>query len=136
MAGMFYSLQETAQKLGKTEEQVKQMVQDGKLREFRDGANLLFRVEDGSALLPESEQTEPELSVDGSSIVGGSSMELSIDETGEISLAPEEEQVDLPGLSGSDTKFETEGINVLGDTDKSDYDLTEDAGARRRPRCH
>ena len=51
MAGMFYSLKETAQRLGKTEDQVKQLAKDGKLREFRDGSNLLFKIEEVNALL-------------------------------------------------------------------------------------
>jgi len=46
MAGMFYSLQESAEKLNKTEEEIKQMVKDGLLREFRDGADLLFKVDE------------------------------------------------------------------------------------------
>ena len=51
MAGMFYSLQEAAEKLNKTEEEIKQFVQEGKLREFRDGPNLLFKVEEVEALM-------------------------------------------------------------------------------------
>lgn len=54
MAGMFYSLKETAEKLGKTEDEVKQLAEDGKLREFRDGSNLLFKIEEVNALLEEA----------------------------------------------------------------------------------
>jgi len=71
MAGMFYSLQEAAEKLNKTEEELKQIVKEGKLREFRDGPNLLFKVEEVEALMsdtgvmpseqaPEPEALEPE----------------------------------------------------------------------------
>ena len=60
MAGMFYSLQEAAEKLNKTEEQLKEIVQEGKLREFRDGPNLLFKIEEIEALMSESEAAEPE----------------------------------------------------------------------------
>jgi len=70
MAGMFYSLQEAAEKLNLTEEQLKEFVQEGKLREFRDGPNLLFKVDEVEALIPEfgapdleipeEEVTEPE----------------------------------------------------------------------------
>jgi len=71
MAGMFYSLQEAAEKLNKTEEELKQIVKEGKLREFRDGSNLLFKVEEVEALMsdtgitlseqaPEPEALEPE----------------------------------------------------------------------------
>lgn len=60
MAGMFYSLQEAAEKLNKTEEQLKEIVQEGKLREFRDGSNLLFKIEDIEALMSEAEAVESE----------------------------------------------------------------------------
>ncbi len=51
MAGMFYSLKETCEKLGKTEEQIKELVKQGKLREFRDRTNLLFKVNEIEALI-------------------------------------------------------------------------------------
>lgn len=66
MAGMFYSLQEAIEKLGKTEEEIKQIVADGKLREFRDGPSLLFKVEEVEALMSDAgdadvvEMLEPE----------------------------------------------------------------------------
>jgi len=53
MAGMFYSLKEAAKRLGKTEDQVKQLVKENKLREFRDGSNLLFKIEEVNVLLAE-----------------------------------------------------------------------------------
>lgn len=51
MAGMFYSLQEAAERLGKTEDQIRAIVQSGQLREFRDGPNLLFKVDEVNALI-------------------------------------------------------------------------------------
>ena len=66
MAGMFYSLQEAAEKLNKTEEEIKQIVKEGSLREFRDGANLLFKVEEvealmsGTGLMPSEQAPEPQ----------------------------------------------------------------------------
>ena len=53
MAGMFYSLQEAAEKLNKTEDELKKLVKEGKLREFRDGANLLFKVDEVENLVAE-----------------------------------------------------------------------------------
>ena len=93
MAGIFYSLQEVCEKLGKSEDEIKQLVQEGKLREFRDGSNLLFKVEDVDVLSGGSG--------------GGDSEEiaLSIDDSGELSLASG--QIDTAGLSelaGEDTK--------------------------------
>jgi excisionase family DNA binding protein len=60
MAGMFYSLKETAEKLGIAEDEVQQLATDGKLREFRDGSNLLFKIEEIEALLGEGPAVEPE----------------------------------------------------------------------------
>lgn len=60
MAGMFYSLQEAAEKLNLSEEQIKEFVQEGKLREFRDGPNLLFKVDEVEALIPQIEVPEAE----------------------------------------------------------------------------
>jgi len=61
MAGMFYSLKETAEKFGIAEEEVKQLAADGKLREFRDGSNLLFKIEEVEALLGEGPSMDLEL---------------------------------------------------------------------------
>ena len=90
MAGIFYSLQEVCEKLGKSEDEIRQLVQEGKLREFRDGSNLLFKVEDVDVL---------------SGGGGDSEIALSIDDSGELSLASG--QIDTAGLSelvGEDTK--------------------------------
>ncbi len=54
MAGMFYSLQEAAERLGKTQDELRGIVNAGKLREFRDGPNLLFKVEEVEALMSEA----------------------------------------------------------------------------------
>lgn len=45
MAKMFYSLEEAAQKLGKSEDQVKDLVAKGQLQEFRDRDKLMFKRE-------------------------------------------------------------------------------------------
>lgn len=54
MAGMFYSQQEAAEKLGMTEEEVKQLAAEGKLREFRDGASVMFKIDEVEGLVAES----------------------------------------------------------------------------------
>ncbi len=61
MAGMFYSLQEAAEKLKKTEEELKQLVKQGKLREFRDGAHLLFKIDEVEALMADTSIMAPAL---------------------------------------------------------------------------
>ncbi|HTW95661.1 MAG TPA: helix-turn-helix domain-containing protein [Tepidisphaeraceae bacterium] len=45
MAKMFYTLDEAKTTLGKSEDEVKQLVRDGKLREFRDGPRLMFKAD-------------------------------------------------------------------------------------------
>mgnify|MGYP000123671094 CR=1 FL=1 len=51
MAGMFYSLEEAAAKLKVSTEQVEQLVKEGRLREFRDGSNVLFKVDEVESLM-------------------------------------------------------------------------------------
>lgn len=51
MAGMFYSLQEAAERLNKTQGELRDIVKAGRLREFRDGPNLLFKVDEVEALV-------------------------------------------------------------------------------------
>lgn len=81
MAGMFYTLSEVIEKLGKTEVQIKTLVREGKLREFRDGAKQLYKIEDVEALAATPKEDTAILD---------DSLQLAIDETGEVSLAPEE----------------------------------------------
>ena len=61
MAAMFYSLQEAAERLGKTEADIREIVQSGQLREFRDGPNLLFKVDEVNALAPNAGQVKTRL---------------------------------------------------------------------------
>jgi len=91
MAGMFYTLQEVIEKLGKNEGEIRALVKDGKLREFRDGAKQLYKIEDVDAIAA---------SAKGGSALLNDSLEISIDESGEVSLAPEE----LDALMGTDDK--------------------------------
>ena len=51
---MFYSIKEAADKLGKSEDEIRQLVKAGRLREFRDGPNLLFKVDEVAALMSDT----------------------------------------------------------------------------------
>ena len=73
MAGMFYSLQEAAEKLNMSEEDISKLVEDRKLREFRDGSNVLFKVDEVESLMADtgvlsaeaaSEEPQEELSLE------------------------------------------------------------------------
>ncbi|MBN2270509.1 MAG: helix-turn-helix domain-containing protein [Sedimentisphaerales bacterium] len=46
MAGMFCSVEEAARILGKTEQELRDMVKQGLLREFRDGPTLLLKIDE------------------------------------------------------------------------------------------
>jgi len=152
MAGMFYSLQETAEKLKKTEEEIKQLAKQGKLREFRDGPHLLFKVDEVEALLadtgvaaskepPAPKPAEPEeLELELAEIETPAPESPEIEaaapgkpappDTEEILLAPETgAPVPPPELTDADTALAGEGINVLGETDRGDYQVTEDTMA-------
>ena len=124
MAGMFYSLQEVAEKLNKTEEEIKEMVKTGRLREFRDGPNLLFKIDEVEALMSDT-------SIIGSKETSDEA-EQETDED-EISLAPEptEGLAAESELTDADTTIADEGTSVLGETG-SDYQLTDDMMSETR----
>ncbi|MFA5239113.1 MAG: helix-turn-helix domain-containing protein [Phycisphaerae bacterium] len=112
MAGMFYSLQEVSAKLNKTEDEVKEIIKQGRLREFRDGSNLLFKVDEVESLMSDTSMTTSKKS---------SAKGKQAPEEDEIFLAPEAGESD-----GADTTATTgKGINVLGEAD-DDYKLADD----------
>lgn len=121
MAGMFYSLKEVAEKLSKTEEEVKEIVKSGRLREFRDGPNLLFKVDEVETLMSDS------------SIMAAKESEAEPEqpEEEEITLAPEttESPVGASEPADADTAVASEGIDVLGELDADEYKLTDDTMA-------
>lgn len=45
MAKMFYTLEEAKNALSKSEEEIKQLTREGRLREFRDGPRLMFKAD-------------------------------------------------------------------------------------------
>jgi excisionase family DNA binding protein len=117
MAGMFFSIQEVAAKLGKSEDEVRQIVKSGRLREFRDGPNLLFKVDEVNALMSDTSFT----GVKPTEKPAAPKSEESAAE--EILLAPESETPSKEGegeelqLTDADTQIVEDGIKVLGDTD-------------------
>lgn len=50
MAKMFLTMDETKAALGRTEDEIKQLCREGKLREFRDGPKLMFKADQVEAL--------------------------------------------------------------------------------------
>jgi hypothetical protein len=50
MAKMFYTLEETKATLGKSEDEIKQLTREGRLREFRDGPRLMYKADQVDSL--------------------------------------------------------------------------------------
>jgi len=57
MAKMFYTLEEAAEKLGKTQDEVKELVTAGKLQQFRDRDKLMFKRDQVDALVGDADDS-------------------------------------------------------------------------------
>jgi hypothetical protein len=75
MAKMFYTLEEVARKLGKTEDQVREMARSGQIQEFRDRDKLMFKVEQID-LLAGGDEDAGEVHLELSESSGASGLEL------------------------------------------------------------
>ncbi len=109
----FYSIEEVCEKLGKTEDEVKDMVRDGALREFRDAGKVFFKSDDidkvaGDEILLEPSGGHAVPSFDDLSVLSDSSGGTSI-----IGLEPIEGDTDVPAKS--DTAITSSGVGVFDD---------------------
>jgi hypothetical protein len=108
MAKMFYTMEETQAALSKNEEEIKQLTREGRLREYRDGAKLMYKSD-------QVDQLKNELAGGGGG--GEQPVELSGGESGApIGL------VDSKGGSGS-------VIGLADSVGKEDSSLAADLGA-------
>ena len=125
MAEDYYNLDEVIEKLGKSKDEIKKLVDDDKLHEYRGGPKPLYKVAEVDALLSEISEMD--------TVTGGSAVELVPDETEKTSETPPDLSggIDLGELTGADTTVGTSGINVLGDTD-DEYKLTGDTEGETR----
>jgi len=99
MAKMFYTLEEVAQKLGKSSDEVKEMAKSGQLQEFRDRDKLMFKKDQIDLL------------------AGGE------DDTGDIQLQLEESQA-----GGSGIALGGSGLNLKDDSSIGLTDSREGTG--------
>jgi len=120
---MFYSIKEVAEKLGKSEDEVRQLVKSGRLREFRDGPNLLFKVDEVTALMSDTGLMEASKHAEKPAPAGEPATPTSEAkaeaEAEEILLAPEKPGEEIH-LTDADTQIVEEGIKVLGETDTAE----------------
>lgn len=141
MAGKYYTLQEVMEKLGKSEEQVRDLVKEGSLRQYLDKGQPLFDQTQVDALAAE-QQGLLDLTA------AGTDFDLKLEETDEIILEPDEETPPPPpqkeseggfglsmagedNLSSDDTRASSLGINVLDESDEG-YKLTADTKGETR----
>ncbi len=108
MAKMFYSAEEAREKLGKTEEQLKDLVREGKLREFRDAGSVNYKVSDVDSIAA-ANPVEATASMSGSSMLTAASASAS----GEIVLEPADDSSIELAPSASD-------VMTLDDSDAAD----------------
>lgn len=117
MAKMFYNAVEAAEKLGKTEDDLKALARQGKLREFRDAGTINYKVEDIDRLASE---------MGG----GGESADDAVD-SGMIDLEPAEGEdatvdlgdIGLEPVGDSGIELAPSGTDILA-LDKVDFDDT------------
>lgn len=90
MAKPFYSIDEVCQKLGKTESEIRDLVRDGALREFRDAGKVFFKAEDVDRL------------------AGGGA-----GDSGEITLAAADDEI--PSLTDASSGTSIIGLQPVGE---------------------
>lgn len=103
MAKMFYSLQEAASKLKKSESEVRQMAARGEITEFRDGDKLIFKVDQIDLLAGDDESADPEMSsmIPLADTGASSAMGYGLEESSAGSFAPSASGgSSAPGASG------------------------------------
>jgi len=95
---MFYSLKEVAEKLNKSEDEIKEMVRQGILREFREGPNSLFKVDEVEALISETSFMSSEPTTASESLADEDEIFFGTEPTepAEPSVTPE--PTEMPGL--------------------------------------
>src|SRR5690349_8855479 len=97
MAKMFYTTDEAAQKLGVSNDQLKTLVGENKLREFRDGARVMFKVDQVDKLASDRKSGTAGGTKMGTA--GGSGISLAGDSA--IGLAGDSHASDVISLSDS-----------------------------------
>jgi len=124
MAGMFYSLKETAERLGITEDEVRKLARSGKLREFRDGSHTLFKMGEVNALLAEgidiNLEEEPIGLAEAGEVKNAEEDVLSLEEETPAAEADASSELDLAAEAEGEASSEME----LAAEASSEMDLT------------
>jgi hypothetical protein len=125
----YYDMQEVAGKLRKTDQEVQELVKQGRLHQYMDSGKPVFKGEEVDAL------TEELVGLDVSSVglaPDGSEMEIQLEETSEIQLEPDggtppaaddmelDIKPDVPGQKESEGGF---GLSQMGDLTMADTNV-------------
>lgn len=132
MAKLFYSIEEVCEKLGKSEDEVREMVSSGQLQEFRDRDKLMFKVEQVDLMAGGGDDDDGELSLgledtSGGSGLGMSGSGLALADTGDATGVSvfetehgDEDKKDGPSGGSGDVSLESAGGSMgLGLEDSS-----------------
>lgn len=149
MADNFYTMQEVMEKLRKTEQEVQDLVKQGKLRQYMDAGKPMYKKEDIDSLSEEIVGLDisgigiaPEDSIPDLALEETSAIQLEPDESGPAPAADDEDAEELKSeggfglsqigdLSMADTNVGTVGINILSGTEDA-FRLTEDTKAETK----
>lgn len=134
MAKMFYTIEEVAQKLGKSEEDVKEMARTGQIQEFRDRDKLMFKVDQIDLLASSDEVAPTDLPLDledsaasGLGLADSAASGLGLQDSGTGGSLSLEESREGTGISVFDTDHGLEGsadATSVGDTIEADDELS------------
>ena len=101
MAKLFYTLSEASERLGKSEDEIREMASSGQLEEMRDGDQIMFKQQQVDLLAGDRDQSDE---LDFELTNSGSSISLGIpDSTTESDTPVGDATADIEDPSGSDT---------------------------------
>ena len=113
MAKLFYTLEETCSKLGKSQDEVREMAQSGQLDEMRDGENMMFKRQQVDLLAGDPEAESGEIELDLTS--GASGFDLNIEDKPQDDTSPLDASDDASaGGSGFDLSGSGMGLAQSG----------------------
>ena len=127
MAKMFYSLEEACDKLNMSEDQIKALVRQAKLREFRDAGKVNYKVEEVDALVAEVADDSSAESGSGELVLEPaeeSTIDLAMGSTGDM-LSLEEADADET-TTGEETEEKKKDDTVVTSVGISVFDEDEE----------
>ena len=120
MAKLFYTLEETCSKLGKSQDEVREMAQSGQLDEMRDGENMMFKRQQVDLLADDPEAESGEIELDLTS--GASGFDFNIEGTPQEDTSPPDASDD-GSASGSGFDLSGSGMGLAQSGSAAGLDL-------------